>query len=76
MLLGYSNLTLPIQRQFVVGGMEGLRGYPWYRQENSSDDIIAYESGHTSSPYAFTRGQRVLTQYRISLPFVESIALE
>ncbi|MCG9130957.1 BamA/TamA family outer membrane protein [Candidatus Poribacteria bacterium] len=52
-LLGYSNSALPIQRQFVVGGMEGLRGYPWYRQENGSDDIITYENGYTSSPYAF-----------------------
>ena len=69
MLLGYSNLTLPIQRQFVVGGMEGLRGYPWYRQENSSDDIIAYESGHTSSPYAFTgdRGFLLNIEYHYRL---------
>ena len=69
MLLGYSNLTLPIQRQFVVGGMEGLRGYPWYRQENSSDDIITYESGHTSSPYAFAgdRGFLLNIEYHYRL---------
>ena len=53
LLLGYSDAPLPIQRQFVVGGMGGLRGYPWYRQEDGSDGIITYESGHTSSPYAF-----------------------
>ena len=52
-LLGYSNSPLPIQRQFVVGGTDGVRGYPWYRQENGSGDIIRYESGHTSSPYTF-----------------------
>ena len=53
LLLGYSNSSLPIQRQFVVGGMGGLRGYPWYRQEDASDGIITYKSGHTASPYAF-----------------------
>ena len=53
LLLGYSNSPLPIQRQFVIGGMGGLRGYPWYRQEDGSDGIITYESGHTASPYAF-----------------------
>ncbi|MXV75110.1 BamA/TamA family outer membrane protein [Candidatus Poribacteria bacterium] len=53
LLLGYSGSPLPIQRQFVVGGMGGLRGYPWYRQEDGADGIITYESGHTSSPYAF-----------------------
>ena len=53
LLLGYSDSPLPIQRQFVIGGMGGLRGYPWYRHENGSDGIITYESGHTSSPYAF-----------------------
>ena len=53
LLLGYSDSPLPIQRQFVIGGMGGLRGYPWYRQENGSDGIITYKSGHAASPYAF-----------------------
>lgn len=53
LLIGYSNSALPIQRQFVIGGMGGLRGYPWYRQESESDGIITYKSGHLSSPYAF-----------------------
>ncbi len=52
-LFGFSDATLPIQRQFVIGGMGGLRGYPWSRQENESDGIITYKSGHQSSPYAF-----------------------
>ena len=52
-LFGFSDATLPIQRQFVIGGMGGLRGYPWYRQENGSEGIITYKSGYTSSPYAF-----------------------
>jgi len=53
LLLGYSNAPLPIQRQLVIGGMGGLRGYPWYRQETDANGIITYESGHTTSPYAF-----------------------
>ena len=53
LLLSYSNSPLPIQRQFVIGGMGGLRGYPWYRQEDGADGIITYKSGHASSPYVF-----------------------
>ena len=52
-LFGFSDSTLPIQRQFVIGGMAGLRGYPWYKQESESEGLISYKSGHTSSPYAF-----------------------
>ena len=52
-MLGFSNASLPIQRQFVIGGMGGLRGYPWYRQENGSEGIITYKTGHTASPYTF-----------------------
>ena len=69
LLLGYSNASLPIQRQFVIGGMGGLRGYPWYRQESGSDGIITYKSGHTSSPYAFAgdRGFLLNIEYHYSL---------
>lgn len=69
LLLGYSDAPLPIQRQFVVGGMGGLRGYPWYRQETGSDGIITYESGHTASPYAFAgdRGFLFNIEYHHSL---------
>ena len=35
-LFGFSNSTLPIQRQFVIDGIEGLRGYSWRKQENES----------------------------------------
>ena len=69
LLLGYSNSPLPIQRQFVIGGMGGLRGYPWHRQETGSDGIITYKSGHTSSPYAFTgdRGFLLNIEYHYNL---------
>ena len=69
LLLGYSDSPLPIQRQFVVGGMGGLRGYPWYRQETDSNGIITYESGHTGSPYAFAgdRGFLLNIEYHYKL---------
>lgn len=53
-LFGFSNSTLPIQRQFVIDGIGGLRGYPWRKQESESEGLITYKSGHTSSPYVFT----------------------
>ncbi len=78
LLFGFSNATLPIQRQFVIGGMGGLRGYPWHRQENGSDGIITYESGHTASPYAFTGDRGFLLNveyhYRLSNLFSWNVA--
>lgn len=52
-LFGYSDSPLPIQRQFVIGGMGGLRGYPWSGQASESEGIITYKGGHTSSAYVF-----------------------
>ena len=74
LLFSYANSPLPIQRQFVIGGMGGLRGYPWYRQENESDGIITYESGHTDSPYVFTGDSGFLLniEYHYSLSNVFS----
>ncbi len=68
-LFGYSDATLPIQRQFVIDGMGGLRGYPWYRQETTSEGIITYDSGHTSSPYVFAgdRGFLLNVEYHYRL---------
>ena len=70
LLFGFSNAPLPIQRQFVINGIGGLRGYPWHRQENASDGIISYKSGHKSSPYAFTGDRGFLLNveyyYRLS----------
>lgn len=77
-LFGFSDAALPVQRQFVIGGMGGLRGYPWYRQENGSDGIITYESGHTASPYPFTGDRGFLLNveyhYRLSNLFRWNIA--
>ena len=68
-LFGFSNTALPIQRQFVIGGTGGLRGYPWHRQENGADGIINYESGHTASPYPFMgdRGFLLNVEYHYRL---------
>ena len=68
-LFGFADSTLPIQRQFVIGGMAGLRGYPWHRQANESEGLITYKSGHTSSPYAFTgdRGFLLNVEYHYRL---------
>ena len=73
LLFGFSNASLPIQRQFVIGGMGGLRGYPWSRQENGSDGIITYESGHTASPYPFTgdRGFLLNVEYHYRCPPIQ-----
>ena len=67
-LLGFSNATLPIQRQFVIDGMGGLRGY-WRGQETTSEGIITYDSGYTSSPYAFAgdRGFLLNVEYHYRL---------
>ena len=69
LFVGYSDSPLPIQRQFVIGGMGGLRGYPWYRQETDANGILTYESGHTSSPYAFAgdRGFLLNIEYHYKL---------
>ena len=68
-LFGFSDATLPIQRQFVIDGMGGLRGYPWRGQENTSEGIITYDNGYTSSPYAFTgdRGFLLNVEYHYRL---------
>ncbi len=67
-LFGCSNTTLPIQRQFVIDGMGGLRGY-WRGQETTSEGIITYNDEYTSSPYAFTgdRGFLLNVEYHYRL---------
>ena len=68
-LFGFSDATLPIQRQFVIDGMGGLRGYPWRGQETTSEGIITYDNGYTSSPYAFAgdRGFLLNVEYHYRL---------
>ena len=68
-LFGFSDSPLPIQRQFVIGGMGGLRGYPWLRHTEESGSIIDYKSGHRSSPYAFAgdRGFLLNVEYHYRL---------
>ena len=61
----------------MIGGWGGLRGYPWSRQENGSEGIIDYKSGHESSPYAFTGDRGFLLNveyhYRLSNLFSRGI---
>ena len=69
-LFGFSNATLPIQRQFVIDGIGGLRGYSWRKPESDSEGLITYKSGHRSSPYTFAGDRGFLLnieyQYRLS----------
>ena len=67
-LLGFSNTTLPIQRQFVIDATGGLRGY-WRGQETASEGIITHNDEYTSSPYAFTgdRGFLLNVEYHYRL---------
>ncbi|MDD9975628.1 MAG: BamA/TamA family outer membrane protein, partial [Candidatus Poribacteria bacterium] len=73
-LFGFSDASLPIQRQFVIGGMGGLRGYPWLRHTEESAGIIDYKSGHRSSPYAFAgdRGFLLNVEYHYRLANLSS----
>lgn len=73
-LFGFSDTSLPIQRQFVIGGMGGLRGYPWLRHTEESAGIIDYKSGHRSSPYAFAgdRGFLLNIEYHYRLANLSS----
>ena len=69
-LFGFSNSTLPIQRQFVIDGIGGLRGYSWRKQVSESEGLITYKSGHRSSPYTFAGDRAFLLNieyhYRLS----------
>jgi hemolysin activation/secretion protein len=53
----------------VIDGLNGLRGYPWYRLESESEGPITYRSGHRSSPYAFAgdRGFLLNVEYHYRL---------
>lgn len=68
-VFGYSNATLPVQRQFVISGIDGLRGYAWQEQADESEGFIAYKSGHTASPYVFAgdRGFLLNIEYHYAL---------
>ena len=68
-LFGFANATLPIQRQFVIDGIRGLRGYSWRKQESESEGVITYKSGHKSSPYTFSgdRGFLLNIEYHYRL---------
>lgn len=68
-LFGFSDSALPIQRQFVIDGIGGLRGYSWRKQDSDSEGLITYKSGHRSSPYTFAgdRGFLLNIEYHYRL---------
>ena len=52
LLFGYANASLPIQRQFVISGPGGLRGYPLFAPANESEKR-ATSNWYRHSLYAF-----------------------
>ena len=73
-LFGFSDSALPIQRQFVIDGIGGLRGYSWRKQDSDSEGLITYKSGHRSSPYTFAgdRGFLLNIEYHYRLSNLSS----
>ena len=73
-LFGFSDSALPIQRQFVIDGIGGLRGYSWRKQDSDSEGLITYKSGHKSSPYTFAgdRGFLLNIEYHYRLSNLSS----
>ena len=49
LFFGYADASLPIQRQFAIGGLGGLRGYPLYGHEDETSETSASDK----SQYAF-----------------------
>ena len=53
LLFGFANTVLPIQRQFVISGPGGLRGYPLFAAANDVEKA-ATGNWYRYSDYAFT----------------------
>ncbi len=53
LLFGYANASLPLQRQFVISGPGGLRGYPLFAPANEAERAASL-SWYRHSLYAFT----------------------
>ena len=53
LLLGLSDSSLPIQRQFAISGHDGLRGYPLYVPANESEEKDDPKPWYGYSQYAF-----------------------
>ncbi len=53
LLFGFADATLPIQRQFAITGLGGLRGYPFYVPANETEKEASTKSWLSYSQYAF-----------------------
>lgn len=75
-LFGFSNVTLPIQRQFVISGPGGLRGYPLFAPVNEAERE-ATTSWYRYSRYAFAgdRGFLFNIEYHYCLAAITDWAI-
>lgn len=53
LLFGFADATLPIQRQFAITGLGGLRGYPFYVPTNEEEKEASTKPWYGYSQYAF-----------------------
>ncbi len=53
LLFGFSNKSLPLQRQFAISGIGGLRGYPLYVPANDDERESSTIPWYGYSQYAF-----------------------
>ncbi len=70
LLFGFANAPLPIQRKFVISGLGGLRGYPFYVTINDAEKEASTEPLYEDSQYTFIGDRGVLLNiefhYRLS----------
>ena len=76
LLFGYANASLPPQRQFVISGSGGLRGYPLFAPANAAERR-ATSNWYRHSGYAFTGDGGFLLNleyhYRLSNLFTRDV---
>ena len=76
LLFGYANASLPPQRQFVISGSSGLRGYPLFAPANAAERR-ATSNWYRHSGYAFTGDGGFLLNleyhYRLSNLFTRDV---
>ena len=53
LLFGFANAPLPIQRKFVISGLGGLRGYPFYVPANDAEKEASTEPLSEDAQYTF-----------------------
>ncbi len=53
LFFGFADTSLPIQRKFVISGLGGLRGYPFYVSANNVEKGASTQSWYGYSQHAF-----------------------